>query len=152
MRFFLIVAMQLMPALAVAGGDGKEAAKEELKKLQGTWKAVSVTYNGKDFFEKGQATFDFIVKGDEIVVQGNDAVKKEYARLKFKLDPSTMPRIFDLTVTGGIQLNVKMEGIYEVNGEELKLCVRIFGTDRPNKFEAPSGSSNAYLVLKKQAP
>src|SRR5262245_3831976 len=123
----LVMALGAIPTgPAGAGGGGKDAAREAREELQGTWRASTVSYNGKDFYEKGQATFDFIVKGDEIIVQGNDAVKKEYARFKYKLDPSTMPKIFDLTVTGGIQLNVKMEGIYEVNGEEFKLCVRIF--------------------------
>jgi uncharacterized protein (TIGR03067 family) len=126
-----------------------EAAKKETAKLQGTWKVTSVIYNGKDFYEKGQTQFDFVIKGDQIVVQGNDAVRKEYARLRFTLDPTTMPKIFDLTVTDGIQAKTKMEGIYQMKGDDLKLCVRIFGLNRPNEFAAAAGSSNALLVLKR---
>jgi uncharacterized protein (TIGR03067 family) len=149
MRLWLTIGLLALPMTVRAGGD-TAAVKAEVKKLQGTWKVTAVTYNGKDFYEKGQPPFDFIIKGDEIVVQGNDAVKKEYARMRFKLDPSFTPKLFDLTVTGGIQLNAKMEGIYELKGDDLKLCIRIFGNDRPTKFEAPGDSSNALLILKKQ--
>jgi uncharacterized protein (TIGR03067 family) len=150
MRLWLTLGLLALPALAPAAGTGQDAAKKEQQKLQGTWKVTALTYNGKDFFAKGQAAFDFIIKGDEIVVQGNDAVKKEYARLRFKLDPSVMPKIFDLTVTSGVQADAKLEGIYELQADELKLCVRVFGQDRPNQFDAAGGSNNAFLVLKKQ--
>jgi uncharacterized protein (TIGR03067 family) len=148
MRFLLILVLFTLPTLVDAGDS--VAAKKETKKLQGTWKVTAVMYNGKDFYEKGQTPFDFVIKGDEIVLQGNDAVRKEYARLRFVLDPTTMPKIFDLTVTAGIQAKSKMEGIYEWDGQDLKLCVRIFGLNRPSAFDAGAGSSNALLVLKRQ--
>jgi uncharacterized protein (TIGR03067 family) len=56
----------------------------------------------------------------------------------------------DLTVSIGTQKDAKMEGIYEVKGDEFKLCVKVFGNDRPTTFDSPEGSSVALVVFKKE--
>ena len=129
---------------------GEKSAAKDLKALQGVWDVTAVSYNGKDYYKKTQNKFRFNIKGNEITVEGNKAVSKEYGRIKFKLDPSVMPNCVDLMVSAGNQLDLKMEAIYLLKGDVCKLCVRIFGTDRPGEFSAPDGSNNAYLVLKKR--
>src|SRR5262245_11171379 len=118
-----------------AAGTGGESAKQErgkqeLAKLQGVWKVTALTYNGKDYLADGMSGFEFAIKGDEAVVQGNDKVKKEYARLRLKLEPEVMPKFLELTITGGVQKDAKLEGIYELKDRDFKLCVRVFGVDR----------------------
>ncbi len=41
-------------------------------------------------------------------------------------------------------------GIYEQNGDTLKLCLAKTGEARPKTFEAPQGSKIGYLVLKRK--
>jgi uncharacterized protein (TIGR03067 family) len=137
---------------ASASGPDKQddAVKKELKKLQGAWVSSSVTYNGKEYFADGKPGLRFVFKGDVATIEGNDAVKKEYAKLRVKLDPSTTPRLLDMTITEGVQKDAAMEGIYELKDDELKFCVKVFGNDRPTKFEAPAGSSIALVVLKRE--
>ncbi len=91
-----------------------------------------------------------MIKGDVAAVEGNDAVKKEYTKLKMKLDPSTMPKCLDITIVGGVQNEMVMESIYEVKGDELKLAVKVVGKERPGKFESAEGESVALLKLKRQ--
>jgi uncharacterized protein (TIGR03067 family) len=93
---------------------------------------------------------NFTFKGDEAVVEGNDAVKKEYAKIRVKLDLSTMPKSMDITVVGGVQKDAVIEGIYELKEDELKICAKVFGNDRPTGFSSPEGSSIFLLVLKRQ--
>jgi uncharacterized protein (TIGR03067 family) len=131
----------------VGAGDAKDA-KKELAKFDGVWNVTEVTYNGKDH---SKLKFNFVFKGDEVVVEGDDKVKVEYARLKIKVDSTTTPKIFDLTVGAGVQKGADMEGIYELKGDELRICVKVFGKDRPGEFSSPDGSSTALLVLKRPA-
>jgi uncharacterized protein (TIGR03067 family) len=127
-----------------------DAAKKELDKLQGAWTTTKVIYNGKEYFADGKPGLRFVFKGDAAAVEGNDEVKKEYARLRFKLDPEAKPRRVDLTITEGIQKDAALEGIYELKDDELTICVKVFGNDRPTEFEAPAGSSIALVVLKRE--
>jgi len=140
-----MIGLCLAAVLSVGAGDATDAEKE-LAKFDGTWNVAEITYNGKDH---NKLKFNFVFKADEVVVEGDDNVKLEYARLKIKIDPTAMPRIFDLTVGAGVQKGADMEGIYEFKGDELKICVKVFGKDRPTEFTSPDGASIVLMVLKR---
>ena len=141
-----MIGLSLAGALMFGGGDAA-ATKKELAKFEGTWNVAEITYNGKDH---SKLKFNFVFKGDECIVEGDDKVKLEYARLKVKIDPATTPKIFDLTVGAGVQKGADMEGIYEFKGDELRICVRVFGgKERPAEFASPDGASIVLMVLKR---
>lgn len=94
----------------------------------------------------------FGFKGKEISVEGNEEVKKDYAKVYFKLDPSTIPPCIDINVAEGVQKDADMEGIYELKGDELKICVKVVGKARPAKFASPEGENIALIVLKRVKP
>src|SRR5262245_42804488 len=125
-----IIGFWLAALVTVGGGDARDA-KKELAKFDGTWNVVEVTYNGKDH---SKLKFNFAFKGDEVVVEGDDKVKLEYARLKIRVNPTTTPKVLDLTVGAGVQKGADMEGIYEFKGDELRICVKVFGQGRPSEF------------------
>jgi uncharacterized protein (TIGR03067 family) len=91
-----------------------------------------------------------VFKGDTAIVEGNDKVKKEYAKIRVKLDPSASPKLVDISVAGGTQKGAVIKGIYQLKGDELKVCARVFGNGRPTEFASPAGSSIVLLVLKRQ--
>ena len=138
----------LLAILFIGAGDSPDT-KKELAKLAGTWSVTELTYNGKDH---SSLKFNFVFKGDEAVVEGNDKIKLEYARIKVKLDTTTMPKIMDFSVTGGSQKDAAMEGIYELKGDTLRICAKVFGKDRPNEFASGDGSSVVLIVLKRANP
>jgi uncharacterized protein (TIGR03067 family) len=129
-------------------GTEPDQAKKDLDALQGAWAVQSLEYNGKQLKDKYKISFT--CKENVMTVEGDGKVRKEYAKLALKLDPSTMPKCVDVTVVGGVQDAAKMEGIYEIKGDELWLCVKVFGQDRPTEFKSPDGSSIAFLTLKRR--
>jgi uncharacterized protein (TIGR03067 family) len=139
-------------ALLFAADDPKGAAKKDLEKLQGTWTTVSLKYNGKDFDSEGKGKLRFVFKGDQATVEASDEIKREYAKVNFKLDPGTTPCCVDMTIAAGTQKDAVIEGIYELKGDEFKLCAKVFGKERPSEFAAPAGSSIVLLVMKRDKP
>jgi uncharacterized protein (TIGR03067 family) len=144
----VLVALVLAGALSapVAAEDGKA----DLKKLQGTWKATSLKYNGKDHSVEGDKAIYMVFKDDVATVRASEAVKKEYAKIRVKLDTSTMPKILDITVVGGSQKDTVMEGIYKFDRDKLVICARILGKDRPTRFESPEGESIVLLEMERE--
>ena len=135
----------LLIALLTLGAGGATDAKKDLEKIAGTWSVSGLTYNGKEHNLK----FNFVFKGNEGIIENNDRVKSEYARIKLKLDPSAKPAAVDITIVAGSQTDAAMEGIYELKGDELRICAKVFGKDRPTEFAAPDGSSIVLLSLKR---
>ncbi|HWY87488.1 MAG TPA: TIGR03067 domain-containing protein [Gemmataceae bacterium] len=127
-----------------------KVGQKELDAFQGKWVTASLIYNGKDFLANGKRGFHFVFNGAEASIEGDEAVKKEYAKFKVKLDTATTPKCLDITVTGGIQLNATIEGIYELKDDELKICAKVFGNERPTEFASGDGSSIALLILKRE--
>jgi uncharacterized protein (TIGR03067 family) len=144
------LALMLVTGFLLAADAPKDASKEELAKLEGTWNTASLQYNGKDITEKYKLKFVF--KGDQASIEGSDAVKKEYPKIKFKLDPKATPASVDMTVAGGVQAEAVIEGIYELKDDQLKICAKVFGKDRPAEFSSPEGSSIVLIVLKREKP
>jgi uncharacterized protein (TIGR03067 family) len=143
--------------VAFALGLGADAAndepvKKELNQLKGSWTMTALQYNGKDFGTEGKLRFRFVFQGEQVTVEGDDKVKQEYAKLTLKLDPETKPRCMDLTIAAGIQKDSVIEAIYELNNDELKICGRVAGKERPAEFAAPAGSSLFLLVLRREKP
>jgi uncharacterized protein (TIGR03067 family) len=130
----------------------KDAVKKMPPKLDGTWTPTSLIYNGKDMTKNKKTQFRFVFNGDEAVVEGSKDVRKEYARLKVKLDPAFDPKIIDIMIGGGTQEGVKIEGIYKLADDELTICAKVFGGDRPTEFASPEGGSIVLLVLKRNKP
>jgi uncharacterized protein (TIGR03067 family) len=142
-RFFLVVV-----AIGTVAAE-PDPAKKDVDALQGAWTVESLEYNGKQLKDKYKISFT--CQGDVMTVVGDGKVRKEYAKLKMKLDPATMPKCVDVTVVGGVQNDAKMEGIYEVKGDELRLCIKVFGgMERPGEFKSPDGSSIVLLTLRRQ--
>lgn len=134
----------MLTVLLLGAGETTDA-KKDTAKFQGTWTVDTLTYDGKDHKLK----FNIVFNGNDGTVKNNEKVQSEYAKIKFKLDPSSKPRRMDITITDGSQTDSTMKGIYELKDDELRICAKVFGTDRPTEFEAPEGSSTVLLVLKR---
>jgi uncharacterized protein (TIGR03067 family) len=94
------------------GKSKAELAKEELKKLQGEWEEVQVSYDGGPW-QKGRSTH--VYKGDRLscVYDGRVATRWTVA-----LDPSREPKAMDKKDGKGVHLRCS----YKLHGDELTVA------------------------------
>lgn len=142
------VLMILTTGFALAA-DGKEGGKKELEKMQGTWSVVSVEADGKTLPEERTKDWKLTITGDKYTfAPGLESVEGIYF-----LDPRKKPRAIDATRTNGADKGKTLKGIYQLDGNNLKMCFNGPGNDeRPEKFEAKAGSGFRLYVLKREKP
>jgi serine/threonine-protein kinase len=127
-------------------GDDKLDLEKEVRKFQGTWTFVSSETGGKKLpadelkgliltFEGNKHT---VKKGDEVIQVGTQ-----------KLDPSKPPKTIDVTMTEGPNKGKVMLGIYEIDGDMLKVCFDLQGKKRPMEFKSAPGSQTFVNVHKR---
>ena len=124
-----------------------DAAKKALADLDGDWTIESLVFNGEDL--TGKVKLRFVIKAGVMTLKGDEAVEKDYLKIGLKLDPTTDPKCVDLTILDGGQKGTVMEGIAELNGDELRLCIKTQGSDRPTEFKSVENSAVALLKLKR---
>ena len=76
-----------------------------------------------------------IVRGDRFLPLGNDKLK---CAAIAKLDTGKMPKTIDLMVNGRSMKELRLMGIYRLDGDELTLSVGD-GATRPIEFKANTG-------------
>src|SRR5262245_18111577 len=126
------------------GGD--DAAKTELKKLEGVWQITSGEKDGKSIDS---------IKRDEVTVSGDDFTVDHDGKVEFtatiKLYPNKKPKAVDLRITSERHKGKTVLGIYELNGDDLKLCITEAGAkSRPTDFSAKPGTDYLAVVLKRE--
>ena len=130
----------LLSSCLITAAAKDERSEKDLAKLQGTWKVESALVGGEKIPAEQQAKMSFTFKGAELIPADNP---RDVA--KVKLDPSQKPAAIDLT-----EKNKKTSlGIYEIDGDTLKLCFNEPGKGRPKTFESAKGSPTVSLVLKR---
>lgn len=137
--------------LTASGGTGAQAddkadIKKELKKFKGTWTFASVEAGGKagpaGALKGTTVTFD----GDKYTVKSGDKVIQTATQ---KLDPSKSPKALDATVADGPNKGTVILGIYEFDGDTLKVCFDPEGKKRPKEFKTAPGSQTTLVVHKR---
>lgn len=147
------ISLVLTAVLSVSGATAADDPKNDHERLEGTWKVVSSVIDGqpvpaerlKDMrvihghHKDGKHEFA-VKKGDE--VQSRGVVTHEEDK---------KPKVFDVTYTEGLNKGKTFHGIYEVEGDTLKLCWSMMGEDHPKEFASKAGSKTTLRVYKKES-
>jgi uncharacterized protein (TIGR03067 family) len=116
---------------------------EDLDRLQGTWKVVSLEMDGQKMSGGGA----------QIVVRGNRftsiAMGATYEGT-VTVHRATAPKSFDLRFEQGPEKGNVNFGIYELDGDTWKICLATRGSQRPKEFAAPPGTGIALETLQRQ--
>jgi uncharacterized protein (TIGR03067 family) len=140
-------------AAAVSTGEDKE---DDAKRLQGTWVIDPASYKDekdKDLreelalvrviFDGKSLTFKHPARYEE---NGKKGIEMKEERGPFRLDGSKNPKQIDLL---NKDVGVQAQGIYELDGDKLKLCWdRGFKkSGRPKKFAAGGKDTEPFLLV-----
>jgi uncharacterized protein (TIGR03067 family) len=140
--------LAVLAVCLLLAADDKDAKKKDLDRLQGTWTASSVEYDG-NAAEGAAKDLKVVIEGDKMTAKSDSAEVQKYGKATLKIDPSTTPKIMDITITGGDEKGTTFECIYEVDKDEWKLCLKPFAKERPAKFESKPDSGQVLVVFKR---
>jgi uncharacterized protein (TIGR03067 family) len=132
----LLLALFVTGLCATSFADD-DAAKNELKRHQGTWIATSSTYDGQKAPEEVVRSIKRIVTDDHVVWERNG---KRFAGSKIVLEPAKEPKAIDVIPDGGRNRGEAILGIYRLDQSTLTICMAAPGSPRPSEFKAEKGS------------
>ncbi len=144
----LVISCVMMAAISF-GEDAKDTGgADDAAALQGVWIAQSAESSGKAAGAEQVARMRFTFRDGKLFVAGNHAEGPE-EECTYKIDPSQTPRQLDFTPP---KEQKPILAIYEIKGDELKVCIRHGGSDkgRPTEFASTPGSELVLIVFKKQ--
>jgi uncharacterized protein (TIGR03067 family) len=135
-----ILTLVVVVVTAATAQEGKKKAKKDEDRIRGTWMMVSGEKGGEkapeDFVEKFRLTFK--KDGNFTAVTPEKDIEGTYT-----VNSTKKPKQLDVNADGKA-----MEGIYQFDGENLKICMGEAG-ERPTEFVSPAGSHTMLFVLKR---
>lgn len=149
-----LAAGQNPPAVPPAPPAGPQG---DLGLMQGHWKPLSVEYEGKaqmtaEEMKKVSVVFDQNEYHLYFVDRKPMAEPKvlRLALMNVAVDTSTSPKTITFEFAEGMLKGQKRHGIYELAGNQLKMCYGPVEKPKPTKFEAPANSGLFLEVWAKQ--
>jgi uncharacterized protein (TIGR03067 family) len=148
------VAMLTVACLVAAAAAQDDAAKLEMKKLQGVWKTVGVEIEGRKTEPPADMAGSVVIKGGTYTVKAvTETGEKVVSELTFKLDPTKDPKAIDFTTAAGPDKGKQIKGIYKLEGDTLKVCFNPKKDgERPTSFATKAGSSVRLNIFKREKP
>jgi uncharacterized protein (TIGR03067 family) len=135
-----------LPLLAILiGADTPkrdDVSSDDQEAILGTWRIEKASLGGMELpaDQREKTLFEF--KKDQVILhRGGTKEPAEYS-----LNPSKKPaeiRIKPKNEPAG-------EGIYELNGDTLKICIVRDGRKRPTTFESKDGNEAILMILKRE--
>ncbi len=124
----------------VAADQKADAPKDDNAKIVGTWKFVDGNRGGEkppeEFLKSFKVTFTD--KGKVIAAPDN----KEGT---FQLDSSKKPKTMEVNIDGKTH-----KGVYELDGDNLNVCIAEDGEETPTKFETKPCSKQMLMIFKRE--
>jgi uncharacterized protein (TIGR03067 family) len=138
------VLMILSTTLCWAADAKEEAVKKEMDRLQGTWKILKSSKEGRAKSEEELKRMQVVIAGDKLTVKESTGGE---TTTPFTIDPGKKPPTIDITLE---KSKPTIYGIYELDKDTLKICFSLVGNKRPDKFVASENSGTGLLILQRE--
>jgi uncharacterized protein (TIGR03067 family) len=124
-------------------------AASDLSGMHGYWQPLQCDYEGKaqmprDLMDRVTVVFDkseyHLYFKDSKTDKDNKPIVLRLALANVALDETTTPKTIHLEFADGPLKGKKVHGIYELAGNQLKMCYGAADKPKPTKFESPAGS------------
>lgn len=134
----------LAAGLLLAADPGKQdPGQKDLDKMQGDWALASMTRDGMKVPDLDVQALFRSVKGNEYTIFRFERV---VGKGTFKVDTTKKPKTIDLFQANAPADAKPVLGIYEFDGDELRVCYAPPGKDRPKAFESKPGQAQTLAV------
>ncbi|MBI3823696.1 MAG: TIGR03067 domain-containing protein [Planctomycetes bacterium] len=133
--------------LISAAGEAGDAIKKDKASLQGTWKVVESISKGEKVPADDLKELYLIFRDDAILIREGGKTAENFS---FRLDPTKKIKEIDVTLKVGPQKNRIDRGIYEIDGDKLRICIQANkDAARPNEFLSRPNSELWLVVLQR---
>src|SRR5260370_20025796 len=129
MRRFFLVALVVAIRLDFAT-CADDASKTDLKKLQGKWEIVSLVVNGERQIVNGKKVDPTDSVKDVWSIAGNKVKYPSETEDEIKLDATRTPKVMEIKSDREGEI-YKLEAIYAIDADTLKICVDAEKKGRP---------------------
>jgi len=123
--------------LIAADASKKGDAKKELEKLQGKWVATAIAQNGFEVpaEQVKKVNLTLVIKGNKFTTKKPRSTDKG----TFRIGPAKKPRAIDFIATSPEGKKETTLGIYEWDGEKLRIAAD--QKKRPTEFKSEKGGA-----------
>ena len=134
-------------AFLLSNGDAADAIKKDKAALQGTWKVTASVSKGDKATAAEIKDLFLIFRGEAILVREDGKSQENFF---FTLDPLAKTKGIDLILKVGPQKGRIDRGIYEFEGDTLRICIQSNkDSPRPRDFRSPAGSDLWLVTLQR---
>ena len=104
-------------------------------RFQGTWNFVSIEDEDGRAFEDDLLGITVVIEGDRFTLRNGPTINRGI----LTVDPAASPKTIDVEFSKGPSRGTTMRGIYELDGDLLKLCNRSPGRGTPDRIRHQVG-------------
>ena len=145
---WLIAAGMLAVALLgrVAAQTPEQRRQHEEEKLAGVWRVIGVEVDGRTLAKEEIPNLRLTFRKGQYKVQLGSEKPQEGT---YQIDPGKSPKTMDIARTTGPDKGKKQRGIYELVGNNLKICACEENDERPTTFQTQDKPGCTVLILRR---
>jgi uncharacterized protein (TIGR03067 family) len=150
MRWIALLLLAASGSPSFSAEPAAEAITRELAAMAGSWRPISAANNGYPSSAGDLAGLLWVrdVNGNWKMSRDGEVVVQWAVQ---KIDPTQTPRTIDIEVMAGAHQGVVYLGIYELDGDRLRICFALPDQPlRPTDFSAAKGSRRALAVFARE--
>jgi uncharacterized protein (TIGR03067 family) len=122
-----------------AGWPGLARYVDRLRHLEGTWAFQRLEVDGEAMSTGASGDSHLLIDGDRFRMESPRA---SYEGI-FDIDIERTPHAIDIDFVEGPEAGSRSEGIFELDGDRLTICLGFTGVARPTSFKTARGSGHA---------
>jgi uncharacterized protein (TIGR03067 family) len=125
-------------AMTLPAADSDDAVKKEKKLLAGGWVVVTAQRDGEALPEDEVKKLRLSFGEDRMVLKQGEKTSQMQYRI---VEPNSKPHALEMIPNDGPQKDKPMPAIYDVTGDNLKICLALKpDAGRPGGFSTTEGS------------